>query len=216
MSEELLEVIIEKLENLEKRIHALEEKIDSVTNHSEDFRAIRRDMREIRMEIKSIPSQISIPVDEIKETTVTMSALKDQLKQPLIQKIKTIHYLSKPLFLSVGLMILVVGLITWLVLEKNRESVMEINDIKYRGVRLWANGEFLHAVDSLFLVDPDRFRKKVEQEEQQTKELPEKTESNTKLTHDKKITTLKTKRIYNLNGDTVKSKIKNETPKKIQ
>jgi chromosome segregation ATPase len=124
MSEELLEAIIEKLENLERRIHALEEKIDSVTNYSEDFRSIRGDMREIRMEVKSIPSQISIPEDEIKEARLTMSSLKNQLKKPLQQKIKTIHYLSKPLLLSIGLMILIVGLITWLVLEKNRESTM--------------------------------------------------------------------------------------------
>jgi hypothetical protein len=114
MNDILLKTIIEKLEALEKTIAEVKEKVDRVTDYSPAFKDMGEKIREMQMEIRSIPEKISLPGEEMKAQRITMAGLTAQLKQPLQQREKHVHYLSKPLLSCIFLVMLIVGLCVWI------------------------------------------------------------------------------------------------------
>jgi hypothetical protein len=114
MNDILIKTFIEKLEALEKSSIEAKEKVDRVTDYSPAFKDLGEKIREMQLEIRSIPEKISIPGDEIKAQRITMAGLTAQLKQPLLQREKHVHYLSKPLLSCIFLVMLIVGLSVWI------------------------------------------------------------------------------------------------------
>ncbi len=68
----------------------------------------------MQMEIQSIPETISIRGDEIRAQRITMAKLTEQLKRPLHQREKHLHYLRKPMLFCIFLVISIVGLCVWI------------------------------------------------------------------------------------------------------
>ena len=114
MNDILIKTFIEKLEALEKTCTELKEKVDRVTDYSPAFKDLGEKIRMMQLEIRSIPEKISIPGDEIKAQRMTMAGLIAQLKQPLQQREKHVHHLSKPLLFCIFLVMLIVGLCVWI------------------------------------------------------------------------------------------------------
>jgi hypothetical protein len=114
MNDILIKTFIEKLEALEKTSTELKEKVDRVTEYSPAFKDLGEKIRMIQMEIRSIPEKISIPGEEIRAQRITMAELSAQLMQPLLQKEKHVHHLSKPLFCCIFLVMLIVALCFWI------------------------------------------------------------------------------------------------------
>ena len=114
MSEILLQTIVEKLETLEKSQQELKSKIDAVPEYSKEFKDLQERLRMTQMDIKSMPQQISIPLSDIVSLKETITKLKIELKEPLTQKVKHIHYTSKPLLACIVLVMIIVGLCVWI------------------------------------------------------------------------------------------------------
>src|SRR6267154_4584673 len=110
MEEILLQTIIDKLEALDKTNEKLYKTFESVTNYDPAFKDVSERLRMVLLEVKGIPDLISIPGKEIQAQRLAIVSLTEQLKQPLKQKVKTVHYLSPPFLLSAVLM----GIIIWL------------------------------------------------------------------------------------------------------
>jgi hypothetical protein len=174
MSEIVLKTIVEKLETLENAIKELKEKINGVTDYSADFKKLQGDYREIKMVIASIPPQISIPADEIKDCSRVVVGLTTQLKQPLKQIVKHIHYASKPLFLCSILFSVIIGLCMLVSYELDIVSSEKENDIKYRAINLSIDNNLTRAIgvaDSLYFENPAALKKRVEELETRRKEI---------------------------------------------
>jgi len=174
MSEILLQTMIDKIDQMNKMLQVLKEKIDSITDYSEDFKKLQGSQRETMMEVKSIPSQILIPVNDIVELKGEAIKLNEQLKEPLMQKVKHVHHLGKPVLGSIAF----VSIILWLILrlwhEMDAVSRMKENDIKYRMLNLSFDNNLtkgIHLADSLFLDDPGKLSKEVQAEEKRRSEL---------------------------------------------
>ena len=97
-------------------------KLNGVTDYSDE------------MEIANIPSQISVPADEIRQLRNEISELKSQLQKPLIQKVKNLHYLSKPFLACIAMTAIIIGLCIWLGNEMDIVSREKKNVPDYRSV----------------------------------------------------------------------------------
>jgi hypothetical protein len=174
MNEILLQTMIDKMDQMTKILQVLKEKIDSIPDHSEDFKKLQGGQQETMMEVKSMPSQISIPVNDIIELKDEAIKLKSQLKEPLVQKVKHVYHLSKPVLGSILLVIIILWLMLWLWHEMDAVSRMKENDIKYRMLNLSFDNNLtrsIHLADSLFLDDPGKLSKEVQAEEKRRSEL---------------------------------------------
>ena len=114
MEEILLQTIIDKLETTEKRIEILTHTIEGIINHSSDFKEMNEKFRTVQMEVRGIPSRISVPGEEIQYQRLAMVNLTEQLKKPLEQRVKNIHYLNPPFLLSVFLLVVIICLGIWI------------------------------------------------------------------------------------------------------
>ena len=128
MSEILLQTIIEKLETLEKTQQELKSKIEAVPEYTKEFKDLQERLRMTQMDLKSVPQQISIPVSDIVSLKETITKLRIELKQPLQQKVKHIHYTSKPLLACIVLVMIIVGLCIWI--SKLYDRPIEISQSK--------------------------------------------------------------------------------------
>jgi hypothetical protein len=113
MEEILLQTIIDKLDALDKTIEKLTGTIESATNYDPAFKDVSERLRMVRLKVKGIPDLISIPGKEIQAQRESMIHLTEQLKQPLKQKVKTVHYINPPFLLSAVLMGIIIWLGTW-------------------------------------------------------------------------------------------------------
>jgi len=127
MSDILLQAIIEKLDQQDKSIQSLAAKIGAMPDHKKDFEAMQEQLATTKTEIKKIPEQISIPLNEITGLKGEAIKLRAQLKEPLMEKVKHVHYASKPLLLSIVLVMVIVGqsVWTWKMYEARDEDVIE-------------------------------------------------------------------------------------------
>src|ERR1700722_9715598 len=131
--------------------------MDSMISFSEDIKDLRGDLREIKMEVKSIPLHLSIPVNSINTLNGNVLGAIELLKKPTVQKVKNIHYVSRPLifiFIPVGI---IIALCFWLNNEMDIISRMKENDLKYRTIILSPDNNLsrvIHEADSLYLANP--------------------------------------------------------------
>jgi hypothetical protein len=114
MEDILLQAIIDKLETLDKTTEKLTEVVNCIPNYSASFTDLKEKIRTVQMEVRGIPEQISIPGKEIIANTLAMDDMLTQLKRPLNQKIKHIHYLDAPLLLCIAMTTIVIGLSFWI------------------------------------------------------------------------------------------------------
>ncbi|GAC1416501.1 MAG: hypothetical protein NVS1B13_00380 [Flavisolibacter sp.] len=113
MNEILLQTIIDKLESLEKSNIELSGKGNAVNDYSPELENINELIKKIHSEIHNIPSQIYFPSDEIYAHRIAMKALTEQLRQPVQQRERHIHYLSKPILACIVLVAIIIGLSVW-------------------------------------------------------------------------------------------------------
>jgi hypothetical protein len=164
MNEEILVAFVEKFDQFDKRIQVLEKKIDSIPNLSEEFGSVRGDLREMKMEVKSLPSQLSIPESSINILNENVLKAIELFKKPPAQKVKNIHYLSKPLifiFIPVGI---IIWLCLWLRDDMDIISRMKENDLKYRTIILSPDNNLtrvIHEADSLYIQNPTKLNENV-------------------------------------------------------
>jgi peptidoglycan hydrolase CwlO-like protein len=97
MDEIVFDMMVEKQEKINKSIEALTTKTEIIPDYAQEWHQMHERQRMIQTDIKSIPQQISIPLNEITELKQEVLKLNAQLKEPLLQKIKRLHYLSKSL-----------------------------------------------------------------------------------------------------------------------
>ncbi|HXB43439.1 MAG TPA: hypothetical protein VNV85_05250 [Puia sp.] len=179
MNEIVFETLVEQLEKINKSIQALTTRIEAIPDYGEGYNQMQEQQRMIQTQIKSISEEISIPVNEITELKQEVLKLIAQLKEPLLQKVMHIHYLSKPLLASIVLVMIILGLGVWLSSEMDVVSTMKENDIKYRMLNLSSDNNLtraLYKADSMFLYDPDTMRKEVDAAEFRRMEMMRKSE----------------------------------------
>jgi hypothetical protein len=113
MEDILLQTIIDKLEALDKTNEKLSKTVESATNYDPAFKDVSEKIRMTQMAVQGIPDLISIPGKEIQAQRESMIHLTERLKQPLKQKVKTVHYINPPFLLSAVLMGIIIWLGTW-------------------------------------------------------------------------------------------------------
>jgi hypothetical protein len=125
MSDILLKAVIEKLESLEKTTAGLKAKVDAMPVYTDQFKELNKKMVAMEEEIQSIPSRISIPELEIRSQRTTMALLIAQLKEPLKQTVKNVHYLGKTMLVCFGMVVIILGLCVWI--SQLYDNIHELN-----------------------------------------------------------------------------------------
>lgn len=125
MSEILLKAVIEKLEFLEKNTAELNVKVGSMPVYTDQFKELDEKMVAMGEEIKSIPNRISMPEKEISSVQTQMALLIAQLKEPLKQKVKNVHYLGKTMLVCFAMVVIILGLCIWI--SQLYDNIHELN-----------------------------------------------------------------------------------------
>ena len=153
MSEVVLQSIVDQLKIFEKNQEELKFKIEAIQEFAKNFKDITEQMSLTQNLVKNIPQQISITAGDITSLKESITKLNTILKEPVPQKIKHIHYTSKPLLGCIVLVIIIIGLCVWIGRLYDRQTEYSANHVR---------GMFSHLKDSLQLkkVQPPRYPKK--------------------------------------------------------
>lgn len=153
MSEVVLQSIVDQLKIFEKNHKELKFKIEAIQDFAKDFKDTMEQMGLTQNLVKNIPQQISITAGDITSLKESITKLNTILNEPVPQKIKYIHYTSKPLLGSIVLVIIIISLCIWIGRLYDRQNEFSVPHVR---------GMFSHLKDSLQLktVQPSRYPKK--------------------------------------------------------
>ena len=165
MSELLLQTIVEKLEAMELLLKA--ESADKTDVSSQ--KQITEQFYQLHKEIRLLPAQLSLSKEQMNELLRSINNCTLQLKQPIQNRVEHKHHLHKGIWIAIALFVICFLLSRgWLNTYKSVEQ-SEANDIKYRYLKIAGNEWLLklcNHTDSLYQIDGEKFKIKVQQGEQ--------------------------------------------------
>jgi hypothetical protein len=165
MSELLLQAIVEKLEALEIALL----KKDNTGKDEVVSETLANEIKSLRVEIKILLDHSKINGTRLSELIENMNVYSKKWAQPLQNNIEHRHHIHKGIWFSVALLILSLILSWgWINSYKSKEA-FESNDIKYRSLKVAGNTsllKLLYHTDSLYNINGDSFKSRVEVEEQ--------------------------------------------------
>lgn len=173
MDEVLMDAVVQKMEAFDKWSKDTEERLKNLPDHTDFIKRMNGRLMSAEKEIKDLPAKIFMPITEIEAFTAQVRELRKQLAIPLKQEVHHEHHLSKPIFVCIGLLLVIFALgltlyYSWLQTDQNKE-----NDIKYRHLEVFLdaqNRKYLHVLDSIYNANPKVFRDEVMQQERIEKE----------------------------------------------
>lgn len=165
MNEILLQSIVEKLEAIELLLKAE----SGGKTEPETDKQITEQLNVLSKEFKLMPIRFTEITAQIRSLAISIDHNTKQEAQPALTRVEHKHHLHKGIWLSVGLSVISILLLWgWLNTYKFAES-LSVNDIKYRYLKI-AGNKFVQKIcfqtDSLYEIDKEGFKIKVEQAEE--------------------------------------------------
>ena len=167
----LIDTVIEKvdgqgkrLDQNEKLVTEMKEKVSGISDQSDNFKKLG----EVVGQILEKMNQIDWPVEKMNELSLRLKLNNDLLSKPVKTKTTVVHTAGKlgwgVLFLSCSAILLVIGLFE----IAGKLDQYKMNDLLWRYVKVTnkaQNIEYLQAIESLYLKNPELMNSYVEQEE---------------------------------------------------
>jgi len=164
MSEVLLDTLVTAVENLDKKTNGLQDQVNSLPDHSESLRNIDGRLDTAEAEIKALPEKIFMPLPEIIALTKVLRIHSRLVSMPMKQEVCHEHHLSKPVWACFAMFLVIIGLLFLLYYKWLEADLHKENDLKYRYLQVSQPPEgqkLLHQLDSIYISNPDQFRKSV-------------------------------------------------------
>ncbi|GEO11155.1 hypothetical protein [Segetibacter aerophilus] len=165
MSEALLVLMIDRLDELQRRIDSLGEKLEPISRQSETMSVIITKVDAVRSDVQNI----SFPVAEIRELSINLDTTIDLLKRPVKKEIIHHHHATKVLWVTAALFLIICLLSTGWYLTKDALLRYKESDTKYRYLKLQAGkglSNALYFIDSLYIKDGSMRDKVISKEEE--------------------------------------------------
>lgn len=171
MDNPILQTLVEKVNALDK---AIQEMKDSLGKQQDAISENRTYINQVEKDCKTIFQEISFPKEEMQELTYQLTIVANLLRLPPKKEVSHHHHINKGIWISVGLLVIVMVQFTLLSKAWSKKEGQEASDLKYRYLKLYADTgsqRLLFHVDSVYLQDKDEFKKNVMREEDRRLEL---------------------------------------------
>lgn len=171
MDNPILQTLVEKVNALDK---AIQEMKDSLGKQQDAISENRSYISQVEKDCKTIFQEISFPKEEMQELTYQLTIVANLLRLPPKKEVSHHHHINKGIWISVGLLVIVMVQFTLLSKAWSKKEGQEASDLKYRYLKLYADTgsqRLLFHVDSVYLQDKDEFKKNVMREEDRRLEL---------------------------------------------
>ncbi|HWJ28876.1 MAG TPA: hypothetical protein VNS32_20195 [Flavisolibacter sp.] len=171
MDNPILQTLVEKVNALDK---AIQEMKDSLGKQQDAISENRTYINQVEKDCKTIFQEISFPKEEMQELTYQLTIVANLLRLPPKKEVSHHHHINKGIWISVGLLVIVMVQFTLLSKAWSKKEGQEASDLKYRYLKLYADTgsqRLIFHVDSVYLQDKDEFKKNVMREEDRRLEL---------------------------------------------
>jgi hypothetical protein len=188
---EFLKVILEKMNSSETTIRENAETVRKLSDTPEILQELGKrmgeqekrlgelkgGMGEVRADFSKMAEKMAIPSDTISKLRVELERHVEFFGEPRRKDVHYRHFLGKPLVALIVAILVINVLVVLLIQSYRKAGLQDVNDIKWRYVKLSADTLFLHALttaEDVFNANPDQFRKDVIDEEDRRQRLFEK------------------------------------------
>jgi hypothetical protein len=184
VGDELLKAMIDKIDKNTAAIKETNAQLKMLTVQIEALQAMPKQVAEMealvgetKKSIDTLSAKPEIPEEKIELLRTDLHRHIEYFEKPVKKEIHYKHFVGRPVVVIFILVGIVAGLISWLVVSRERADRYVANDLKFRNVKLFKDAgmlRLLQEVDSGYEANPDEFRKDVQAEEDRRARLAEK------------------------------------------
>jgi hypothetical protein len=153
MNEILLGSLVDKVDAQDRKIEDLNRKIDQTPNYEELLSQFKTGFEGLRIDVQ----KISFPEKEMFELSERLATSIDLFKRPVEQKIIQCVEITKVIWITAALFLIVCLVSTAWFTTYNKVELYKANDTKYRYLKLNASSalsKWLSFIDSVNNTDP--------------------------------------------------------------
>jgi hypothetical protein len=170
MNEILLGSLIDKVDAQDRKIEDLNKKVHQTPSYEQVLGQFKMGIEGLRTDVQKISS----PEKEMSELSGRLITCIELLKRPDERKIIHHHHVTKIIWISVGLFLVLCLASTAWFNTYNELELYKSNDTKYRYLKLKSFGglrKSLNFIDSLYQVDPKMREYVIAKEEQNQRDF---------------------------------------------
>jgi hypothetical protein len=184
VGDEVLKAMIDTIDKNTAAIKETNAQVKMLTAPIEALQAVPKQVAEMgarvgetKKSIDTLSGKPGIPEEKIELLRTDLHSHIEYFEKPARKEIHYKHFVGRPVVVIFILVGIVAGLISWLVVSRERADRYVASDLKFRDVKLFQDAgllRLLQEVDSGYEANPDEFRKDVEAEEDRRARLAEK------------------------------------------